>query len=686
MRIFLCKWVASSVVAALSTITLSATASSMQPSINELKSLSLVDLLNTQTILADSRGKGTTGDAAASVTVITAQDIRRSGATSIPEMLRMVPGLEIARLNQHAWSVTSRGFAGLQNDKLLVLVDGRSVYSRTTSNVGWFSHADMLLNDIERIEIVRGPGGALWGSNAVNGVINIITKSSQDTQGAAVSLGAGNTERAMDLRYGGKEGNLYYRIFAKGVQRTDSVDEDGNSFKDPWNMQRGGFRLDGTLSRRDSYMLQGELINHGNDVFYYVPTFTPPDYQDGLYKGTIHDHGGHLLGRFKRHLGKGSEWYVQTFYDRIHRSLPTYEYFEETLDLEFQHNLTVKDKHKLVWGLGYRLMRDEFSIKNFDIVTFDPKQRTTHLLNAFVQDEIKLRDNWALILGSKFEHNSYSGFEVQPSLRVRWKPQQNQTAWAAISRAVRTPNRLDHNVLFDAGVLSPEEAEAPLPVALKAIGRESFDSESILAYEIGFRSQPSWDFRWDFSAFFNQYDDLYMIGLGEQSLYLSDGYVLQNLYPENGMDGEGIGAELAAHWRMSEEWNLELAYTWLKLDLHTKPGFVAALERDAEGQEGKVPEHQLSARLSYDLNRYWLFDFWLRYVDDLPTLKQDAYVNLDARVAWRPTGKDNFEISLSGWNLLESNHTEFGQTAELGGDNLSALERAFYLKFYWSVY
>lgn len=657
-------------------------------SIETLKNTPLDQLLNKQPIFSAERDdNATVGQAPAAAFVITADDIARSTATNIPELLRMVPGLEVARANQHVWYVTARGFAGLQNDKILVLIDGQSVYSRLTSSVEWFTLGDPVLENIEQIEIIRGSGGTLWGSNAVNGVINIVTKDSRDSDKNLLIIGGGNTESSVAVQNQGHASGHNYRINFKALKRAESIALNGQGTDDAWDLLRGDFRIDGTYDKKTNYMLQGNIISNGHDTSFRVPSFAYPDndYMTPYYDSSIRDHAANLLGSWDRRVSDTEKWKAQFFYERRHRNLPTYEYKEDTISLEAEHRIQLGEKNHLIWGLGYRFTADEISVKDFDTVRYDPSTRNTSLINAFIQDEIKLAPKLDLFLGTKFEYNSYSGFEIQPNIRVRWQPHSNQTFWAAISRTVRTPNRTDHNAILEAAIIAPSVA-VPVPILVLAEGTEDFESESIIAYELGFRSQLTPFVGIDISTFFNQYDNLYAIGMSTPYMNYAGGYVVQPLYAANGLDGEGFGLEASSKIRILEELTLNLAYTWLQLQLHTKEGIVPATERDAEGQEGKVPDHQWSARLSYDIRDNLFFDTTVRYVGELPTLGQDAYTAVDARITWKPRALKNLEISLYGMNLFDPMHTEFGSSSELGGSGLTSIERSFYLQLKWQLH
>lgn len=479
----------------------------------------------------------------AAIFVITQEDIRRSGATSLPEILRLVPGLEVARLDSDRWSVAIRGFGAVLNNKLLVLIDGRSVYTPLFAGVYWQVQATPL-EDIERIEVIRGPGGAIWGANAVDGIINIITKNSKDTHGALLSLGGGNVDQGnYAFRFGGGNGRGFdYRIYGMGFTRGPEFHSDGRNFDD-WRMGQGGFRADWNRGPRDSITLQGDSYNGDEGQATTFGVYSPPG-QRTVY-GNAEVAGGNLLGRWKRVLNDRSDFQIQAYYDHTNHFEPEIGETRDTLDVDFLHHLTLPGGQDFLWGLGAR-----WSPANYEqpvaSIDFLPHHQTDKIYSGFVQDEIPLRsDRLSLTVGSKFEHNNYTGFEVQPSARLLWTRTPRQTFWASISRAVRTPSRLDEDVQ-----LTDFATVKPLPIYLRVVGDGRFYSEELIAFEGGYRAMLSPRVYMDVAVFQNEYNYLSSFQVG--SFFLEPApvpvHAVLPVFTRNGIEGVAAGFEVAPDW------------------------------------------------------------------------------------------------------------------------------------------
>ncbi len=466
---------------------------------DDLTQLSIEELMNVE-IFSAAKKTQKLFDTPAAAFVITREDIRRSGATSVPEVLRIVPGVEVAQISASEWAISIRGFNDRFASKLLVLIDGRSVYTPLFSGVYWGPQDTVLLEDVESIEVVRGPGGTLWGANAVNGVINIRTRQARDTQGALATVLGGNQESNAALRYGDRLGeNGYYRVYAKGFRRDALRDAEGDRAHDAWDQVQGGFRADWTLSGRDELTLQGDFYDGQPDQTLTISSLTPPSAP--IVEDSVDLRGGNLLFRWKRQLGADSEWILQTYYDANERREVDLDQRIDTFDIEFQHRFPWGDRQEITWGLGYRSVRDD--LDGSFTVSFDPTSRRTELYSAFVQDEIRLLDHLRLTLGSKFEHNDYTGFEIQPTARLLWQVDPQQSVWGAVSRAVRTPSRSDSDIRINlAGIPGTP------PTLLSIFGNEDLDSEELLSFELGYRSEPRRDLSLDVTAFYNRYDQL----------------------------------------------------------------------------------------------------------------------------------------------------------------------------------
>jgi len=603
------------------------------------------------------------------VFVITQEDIRRSGATTIPDLLRMVPGINAARVDSSRWAVAARGLNGHFANKLLVLVDGRSVYLPFYGAVFW-EVQDLLFEDIERIEVVRGPGGTIWGANAVNGVINIITKHAGDTQGGLVSAGAGTEERGFaGLRYGGKLGaRAYYRVYAKHFDRDEQVDEDGNDAADRWHASRAGFRLDWTPSEVDAITVHGdfhnEKVRHTQTRWQFTPPYALPA------MGSMTFTGQNVMFRWTRRFSEDSELACQVYYDRVGiRERGLIDYSLNTVDVDVSHTLRLCERHEIVWGFGYRFMSD--SIGEEFLVDFDPSHRRDHLLSAFVQDEVAVvRDHLWLTLGSKIEHNSYTGVEVQPGGKLTWVPRDGHTLWASVSRAVRTASRAEHDARYIGLVQDTGQGFAQV---VTFEGNREFDSEELLAYELGYRAQLTPRLAIDVALFLNRYDNLWTSEPGTPTFRTTPvPHLVTPLHSDNRLQGDTCGLEVAAHYRVCEGWRLDAAYSYLRMDLELDSD-----SNDPRGTtaEGESPRHQFSLRSSLDLPFKLELDLWLRFVDELPSLDVPGYVTADLRLGWRP--RHNLELYIVGQNLLQSHHPEF--TAEYFSMPSTEVQRGFYI-------
>jgi len=555
--------------------------------------------------------------AAASIQVITANDIRRSGARSLPEALRLAPNLEVAQINARDWAISARGFSARTANKLLVLIDGRTVYTPLFAGVFW-EVQDVLLEDIDRIEVISGPGATLWGANAVNGVINVVTKSAASTQGMLISAGAGTElENSASLRYGGARGdNAHFRFYAKGFSRDASELASGASALDDWRMAQAGFRSDWSTAADGQLTVQGDF------------------YEGELGQLVLDDiglSGGNVLGRWSRQLAGGSELQVQMYYDYTYRSMPgSINEALHTYDAELQHRWQAAAGHNVVWGLGYRIIDD--SVRNAPAIAFLPADVSRQWFTGFIQDEVLIVDEQlSLTIGTKLEHNDYTGFEFQPSLRLAWLPNENHTLWSAVSRAVRTPSRIDQDLFAPA-----------------IAGGAGFDSETLLSYELGYRVQAQRRFSVSAAAFYNDYDDL-------RSLERVNPAAPFPVRIGNGLEGESYGLELSADYSINRGWQVRAGYTGLRIHLRPK---AASTDNSAGSAESHDPEAFWSVRSMHDLGNRWQFDLLYHRVARIANQDVPAYDDLNARLTWQPTA--HVEAALTGQHLLEHSHAEFG--------------------------
>jgi iron complex outermembrane receptor protein len=587
-----------------------------------------------------SRQDSTVGKSPAAVFVITPEMIRRSGALTIPDLLRMVPGVDVAQIDANRWAVSIRGFNNRFAGKLLVQVDGRDVYSEVFSGVFWDA-IDVVLEDVERIEVIRGPGATVWGSNAVNGVINIITKSSRDTQGLLVNGGSGTEQRGFStLRYGGQDGdNLYWRVYGKQFERDEGYFPDGSH--DDWRQGRGGFRTDWYASEQDIFTLQGDFYDgdSGNED---ITTFATPPYTRNLAFDT-NIFGQNYLGRWTHIIDDDSDWALQVYYDHVGRHGEVVLNDEQRiLDVDFQYRFPLGQWHSIICGAEYRHTEGEF-LGTFAL-SMVPPGRNTNLYSYFIQDEMTLvEDEWYLIAGSKFEHNDFSGFEYQPSVRLLHTPSERQSIWAAVSRAVRIPNRVEQNSVIHNNV-SPVG-----PTFIEIRGDNGVVSEQLLAYELGYRAQPTDDFSWDLALFYNNYKDLSApVSNGAPYFDPTIGAVIIPLRFANPYSADTYGLELTSTYQVREDWQITGSYTMLYMDVHAPADDIT---------QGSSPNNEVYVRSSWNPRCDLQIDVIGRYVDNLPALDVPSYLTMDVRIAWQLY--ENFEWAVVGRNLLDSPHLEF---------------------------
>jgi len=646
--------------------------------LDELTEMGIEDLMQIEITSVSKKPQRVSG-AAAAVFVITQDDIRRSGATSIPETLRMAPGLEVARIDSNKWAITSRGFNSFLANKLLVLLDGRTVYQPLFSGVYW-DMQDVIMQDIDRIEVIRGPGATLWGANAVNGVINILTKKAKDTQGGLLVAGTGTVERGFgSLRYGTKIGKeTYLRAYGKYFNRDDFPSVAGGDSSDAWASSRVGFRMDGEGSPDNSFTIQGDLAQNTTDQILYSPSLNPPSYQKPLSDSNYEE--GYLLSRWQRTISPTSSFSLQAYYDRHNRKAPDNREKRDTFDLELQHNFKPGNRHEIVWGLDYRYTNASLT-SDIPYFRVDSSQEGHNLFSAFVQDEILLIENRLhLILGSKFEHNDYTGFEVEPNGRLLWTPHDSHTFWGSVSRAVRTPSWGEYAGSIPTTVVPPSTADnpGPYPAMITLVGNEDVDSEKLIAYELGYRFHPGNRFSFDTTAFYNDYSNLINGRPGNPEFVATPTpHAAIPINGSNNLEGKAYGIEFSADWKVLPRWRLQAAYTYLQLILDVEDGGDFYLENS----DGRSPHNQISLRSSLDLTKAVALDAWIRYVDSIDSLDIPSYATFDLRLAWKP--HPAVELSLVGQNLLEDEHKEFYQINNVG-TNASEVPRSVYGQIVWN--
>jgi iron complex outermembrane receptor protein len=636
----------------------------------ELGKLSLEELMNLD-VTSVSKTPQKLSQTPAAVTIITQEDIHRSGMTTIPDLLRLAPGLDVARVNGNRWAISSRGFNDLYANKLLVLFDGRTIYTHLFSGVYWDAQ-DYMLEDLDRIEVVRGPGATLWGANAVNGVINIVSKSARDTQGVLVDGLWGNLDRSAGVRYGGAiDDRTYYRIYGKFRDIEDMKFADGSDEGDGGELSRGGFRLDRYSSDNDLLTFEGDWYGGTSGQPLAVPTFTPP------FRALLEDQadirGGDLLGRWSHKISAREDFSLQLYYDRLERDDAQLSYQLDTFDIEFQHRFPLARRHEVIWGLNGRFQED--SIGNSPLLTFDPQHRDTEIGGGFVQDDWTIvPDRFHLMFGTKLDVNSFTGLEVQPGVRLLWTPNERNTFWAAVSRAVRTPSRWeeDANIIFARG---PTATPLPFEVALHGVG--DLDSEELIAYELGHRVQVTSAVSLDTSLFYNTYHDLRNAQTLEPTPVAGPPpHLLIPAELNNRLEADSYGGEIATTWNVSSDLRLIGSYTLLNVVAFNN-GSTSDLGNEAF-IEGADPQQQFQIRSYLNLRKNLELNAALYFVDDLRTGDVPAYARLDVGLTWRPG--DGVEVAAVLQNALDNQHPEFANRLN---NVATEIPRAFYVQLTW---
>jgi len=625
--------------------------------ISALKQLGVEELMNIEVTSVGRRPTKLLGTASA-IQVVTQNEIRRSGATTLAEALRLIDNLQVAQRGSRGWAISARGFNTDLANKLLVMIDGRTVYTPLFSGVFWEAQ-DYLLEDVDRIEVISGPGGTLWGANAVNGVINIITRRAADSQGLYVEAGAGSQLQSVaGLRYGAAlTPSTSFRVYGKHLERDDAVRTDGDPAQDGWRRDQAGFRVD-SQAGADDFTVQGDFYaNHEQDP-----------------AGLTRMQGANLLGRWSRRVSQDSDLSLQMYYDWTHLSdavpplmlagLPFSPAGRlrddlQTLDVDFQHRFRAGESQEVVWGFGFRHTHD--AVDNAPALAFLPAVLDQQLYSLFAQDEIRLHDTLFLTVGSKIEHNEYTGVEFEPSVRLMWQPRATQTAWAAVSRAVRTPSRIDRDL---------SQGAPPFLVILRGDGQ--FRSEKVRAYELGYRMDVAAKLTTSLSTYYNVYDDV-------RSTRITAATVIP-FYFANDLEGHSYGLEFAGQLQLTDNWLLHAGYNLIETRLHVKPG-----QFDLSGAHNETadPEQQVALRSSLNLPRGVELTAGLRWVDILhnnngPTPGTvPKYIELDARLAWR--AGEHLALSLTGQHLLHAAHPEYG----FPGPERSLVQRNVYGKIAW---
>jgi iron complex outermembrane receptor protein len=664
----LCRRTAQAIVCLIIFLFASLTASPQQPS-DDLTDRSMEDLMNIH-VTSVSKEDQKMSQVAAAIFVIGQEDIQRSGATNIPDLLRMVPGLDVAQINANTWAISARGFNSQFANKLLVLVDGRAVYTPLLGGVTWDT-VDVPLEDIDRIEVIRGPGGTVWGNNAVNGVINIITKIAQDTQGAAVTGGGGTLGQGFGTaQYGGStKGGTAYRIFTNYLNHDPFPGIDGGNGGDGWHLLHGGFRVDTDPSKTDTLTFQGDLYAGAEGASIVHSVLSPPENLNVFMHTGLS--GGNVLSRWNHAFSTRSDITVQFYFDRYTRSGPESRELRNTVDFDFRHHVGLGSRHDLTWGVGYRHSADQ-TVGTID-QAFVPANRAGELWSFFVEDQITLKPDCLLLyVGTKLENSYFTGFVLEPSVRLAWNLSNRQTLWAAVSDASRAPSRHDLNLVAVLTAL-------PGPAEVVLLGNPNLESEGVVAYELGYRTEINNRLSVDLTTFANSYRNL-------ESQEPLPSFVEPNTSPPllvlpksfaNKIYGTTAGIEASVQWKVNNRWSLSPGYSFLQMDLHTDLNShdtttVADTQGSNPGHQAQLRSHlKLPHGIDWDSNAY--------FVGPLPAQFVHSYTRLDSLLTWKFS--ERAQLSIVGQNLLSDHHVEADDTYAVV--NSSEVKRTAYVKFAW---
>jgi iron complex outermembrane receptor protein len=638
------------------------------PSQGDLTQLSIENLMNVD-VTSVSKKEQKLARTAAAVFVITQEDIRRSGATNIPDALRMVPGLDVAQINANTWAISARGFNEQFSDKLLVMIDGRSAYTPTFGGVYWDT-IEVPLEDIERIEVIRGPGGTVWGANAVNGVINVITKSAKETHGGMVVLGGGNVDEEFGtLQYGGTiEGKTDYRAYVKYTNGDHAPGINGGSAGDGWDMLRGGFRFDSVLSSADKLTVEGSVYGgqEGQGVLGLSPGLVTHEFGDTA--------GGDIEAYWNHTYSEKSASTLQATFDRYEHAVP-FKDDRNTLDIAFQHYFSWGEHQEVIWGADYRFTgHDSNSAAVFYAASDDSRQ----FFSGFLQDEIAiLPDRLYFTIGTKAEHNDYNGFDLLPSARLAWQPNQKNTLWMAVSRAERTPSSGDVADQVNGGEI-PGPGGVPIQIQLN--GNPNFKNEKLTAYEAGYRAALTNSFSLDFSAYYNSYKDLRTLETGALTMVPTPapGHFLLPLFFSNEMNGEASGLEIAGNWKPKSRWTLKAGYAFEQVHVHLEPtSNDTTLSSVAQGGS---PQHSIQLQSHVELGHAIAWDTSANFASRLPALGVPTRTRLETGLTWH--FRKYISASLVGQDLLRDHELEYLNVSGLTQSSL--VKRSVYFKMTWS--
>jgi iron complex outermembrane recepter protein len=648
---------------------------------NPVKKLSLAELGNIE-VTTVSKAPEQVRKTPSAIFVITHDDIERSGATTIPEALRLAPGVEVARIDGNKWSIGIRGFGSRLSRSVLVLIDGRTVYTTLFAGTYW-EVQDTVMDDIDRIEVIRGPGGTIWGPNAVDGVINVITKDSKDTQGTQASVGGGNVEQGfVNLRTGAGNGQgLTYRVYGKGYNRSGEFDGNGQNF-DGWRAGQAGFRMDWQKNDHDTFTLQGDMYDEAAGESVVATSYTAPFSQ--TIENDARLSGGNIMAHWKRQMDNGKDFQLQLYYDRTNRHESNFGDIRDTFDVDFIERIPLPARQRLSVGAGARFS-DGDELEVVSGLTFDPANNTDQLLTAFIQDEVELVPHkLSVIAGTKLLHTNFTGADLEPSVRLLWTPSEKQTIWTSFTRAVRTPADVERDFF-----LSGFQGLAPggIPFFARFNANRNFVSEVLKGYEAGYRRLVRPNFYIDVAGFFNQYDHLFseeITGapfLEDQPPPANDNiaappHLLLPAQFGNSLTGTTTGGEIAPEWRPAGFWRLRGSYSFLVMHIEKTANSLDI--GSGPGIQGSSPQHQVFMQSGFDISKALTLDLFYRYVSALPGQGVRAYSSADTTIGWHMN--QHLRFSVVGQNLLQPHH------AEDGGDpsGLVQIKRSIYAKITWT--
>jgi iron complex outermembrane receptor protein len=640
----------------------------------DLADASLEDLMKVE-VTTVSKKEQTLSRTAAAVFVIGQEDIERSGATNIPDLLRIVPGLNVAQINASTWAISARGLNGQFSNELLVLIDGRNVYTPAFGGVFWDT-VDLPLENIERIEVIRGPGAALWGENAVNGVVNIIRKKAGDTKGGLVSTGAGNTDvDFMTLQYGASiKKKVDYRVYAKYFDNHDMRGNGGSEAGDGWHMLRGGFRTDSVLSDRDSLVVEGDIYTgrEGNPT-YALPSILSP----GLVpvQDFVNVSGGYLESIWRHTWSGRSDFTLTGTYDTYER-VDLLNDHRKTEGLDFKHHYELSERHELVWGATYHHTSDESAGGTW--LSLIPPNQDENIFSVFVQDEIAaIQDKLYVTLGSKFENNTYSGFAAMPTVRAIYRVNRRQSVWTAISRAVRSPAETDVSLRANGGATTLPDGTV---AAISAFGNPHIKDEELVAYEAGYRTMVTSRLSLDIAAYYNDYDNQISDEPGPAFVETTPPptHLVLPTITKNLSHGEAHGVEAWLKWKARDRWTIDWSYDFERIHMHRETGsqdFSTGPET-----EGSAPHQQARVQSALDLRRDLAWNLSANFSDRLQAQNVPSYARLDTNLIWRI--RQNLTFGVYGQNLLRDRHLEYFDP-DGSSTRTTLVRRSGYVKLTW---